>query len=464
MPDPTVSTSPALRRERALADARRRLRRLEIETHRIKAELARLEAENEDDIADELADQLAIDAEVEADAVLAARRRSETRPAAVALVTFQGPRTDRRRDVRTLPAAKSEIESLSTRGAPTALRTRPPRRARRSNRPALWSLALHTAILLLCLPWSFAVITNDNMPVLVSSPDLVAEPIVDVEFEPIELVTYVDEAPPDVSFDDTPEDLSDQLTDDLFPLDDQSAADLAATLGQLDALPTDVGTLMAGAGSGGEGLGGRRGSARGRGRLRGTSFFGAEAIGDRFVFLVDNSASMKQGRMETTLFELMRSVDAMSDQQSFYVVFYSDQVYPMYYPHGVDQPVPATRKNKQQLLAWLQTVELCIGGKLADAMDLTASLESDIVFILSDGDITSSRTIERLTRPGDGSFVVHTLGMGVKNANHAANLAAIARTHRGEFRVVKPTPAAVQLSRRQPIKSNPSGVAWGMGR
>ena len=45
--------SPKLaRREQAIEAARRRLRRLEIETHRIKAELARLEADYEDDVAD----------------------------------------------------------------------------------------------------------------------------------------------------------------------------------------------------------------------------------------------------------------------------------------------------------------------------------------------------------------------------------------------------------------------------
>jgi hypothetical protein len=85
------------------------------------------------------------------------------------------------------------------------------------------------------------------------------------------------------------------------------------------------------------------------------------------------------------------------------------------------------------------------------------------VYILSDGDIASVRTLERLTEPNDWGFVIHTLGMGVKNAAHAANLSAIAQAHRGSFRMVQPTPAAVEMARRQPIRSNPSGVPWGMG-
>jgi Mg-chelatase subunit ChlD len=65
-----------------------------------------------------------------------------------------------------------------------------------------------------------------------------------------------------------------------------------------------------------EGAGG--GSAAGsRGGKQGTdaSFFGAKSRGNRFVFVVDNSGSMGDGRMETTLMELQRSVEAMKEDQ-----------------------------------------------------------------------------------------------------------------------------------------------------
>jgi hypothetical protein len=181
------------------------------------------------------------------------------------------------------------------------------------------------------------------------------------------------------------------------------------------------------------------------------------------LFVVDNSASMKQGRMETTLFELARSVEALGEKQQFYVVFYSNQAYPMFYPDSVMEPLAATSENKQKLYEWLETVELCIGGALAKAIDLAASLRPHAVYVLSDGDISGTRTMEKLTQANEWTFAIHTLGMGVSQPQHAQNLLAIAQAHRGTFQLVRPLPAAVQMARTRPIRSNPMGVAWGAG-
>ena len=232
----------------------------------------------------------------------------------------------------------------------------------------------------------------------------------------------------------------------------------------MSALPTDVGTLMAGGGNNGNDPaigGGRRGAASDEARLGKTSFFGTPAQANRIVFLVDNSGSMKQGRMETTVFELARSVEAMGEKQEFYVAFYSDQAYPMFYPASVMQPLAATRENKQRLYRWLPTVELCTGGALLKAMDLAESLQPDVVFILSDGNITGTRTMERLATPNDRPFAIHTLGMGVAKPRDAQNLAAIAQANRGTFQMVRPLPAAVQSAKSRPIRSNGAGVGWG---
>ena len=172
---------------------------------------------------------------------------------------------------------------------------------------------------------------------------------------------------------------------------------------------------------------------------------------------------MKQGRMETTVMELLRSIGAMTKDQSFYIVFYSDEAYPMFYPQNEMHFVAATPDNKQKLIPWLQTLELCSGGKLVEAIDLAASLHPDVVYILSDGDINSPRTMQKMTEANDWQFVIHTLGMGVKKPAAADNLSAIAGAHHGTFQMVQALPAAVQMAKQHPIKSNPTGVAWGMG-
>lgn len=67
----------------------------------------------------------------------------------------------------------------------------------------------------------------------------------------------------------------------------------------------------------------------------GASFFGLEAQGRRFAYIVDRSASMNadtpsgRTRMELTQRELDRSLDALLESAEFYVVFYSDSAFPL---------------------------------------------------------------------------------------------------------------------------------------
>ena len=153
----------------------------------------------------------------------------------------------------------------------------------------------------------------------------------------------------------------------------------------------------------------------------------------------------------------------MTKDQSFYIVFYSDEAYPMFYPKNELRFVAATPDNKRRLVPWLQTLELCSGGKLVEAIELAAALHPDVVYVLSDGDINSPRTMQKVTEANDWEFVIHTLGMGVKKPAVAENLNAIAQAHRGKFKMVQADPAAVHMARQHPIRSNPTGVAWGTG-
>ncbi len=60
------------------------------------------------------------------------------------------------------------------------------------------------------------------------------------------------------------------------------------------------------------------------------SFFGIEARGNRFAYVVDISGSMGQGgRMESMLAELRRSITELGSHTSFYVVFYSEDAFPL---------------------------------------------------------------------------------------------------------------------------------------
>ncbi|MEO1496887.1 MAG: VWA domain-containing protein [Planctomycetota bacterium] len=195
----------------------------------------------------------------------------------------------------------------------------------------------------------------------------------------------------------------------------------------------------------------------------GVRFFGAEDVASRVAFVVDNSGSMQRGRMETTLMELDRAVHRLKPEQSFYVVLFSDQAYPMFYPQAADEMLPATRQNKTRLSKWLTTVEMCLGGRLLDAVELAAAMEPEVVYLLTDGDIRSQRVVGRLADAESWEFSIHTLGMGVRTPQDASKLQAIAAANSGVFRPVRAHPAAIRRAqlRPMPYHNTPGGKTWG---
>jgi hypothetical protein len=221
--------------------------------------------------------------------------------------------------------------------------------------------------------------------------------------------------------------------------------DLGLELPGNDGAGRDGAPPAAGNGEGdGKGTGNARrgGGGRGAGGQAGALFFGAKAKGDRFVFVIDNSNSMKNGRLELALTELVRTVDGLSAKQSFYVIFVSDQTYNLFYPMPEPELVPATPANKKRLIEWLPKVVLASGKnrELIKAMDAAAALRPHAVYLLWDGDMKYSEDVRldvmtHLTSPG-WNFTVHTIGMGLTNAASMQNLTAIAEAHGGMFRRV----------------------------
>lgn len=194
----------------------------------------------------------------------------------------------------------------------------------------------------------------------------------------------------------------------------------------------------------------------------GVRFFGANDVASRVAFVVDNSGSMQRGRMETTLMELDRAVARLEPTQYFYVVLFSDQAYPMFFPQPADEMLPATRSNKSRLSKWLGTVEMCLGGRLLDAVEIAAAVEPQVVYLLTDGDIRSQRVVSQLSDGNAWDFTIHTLGMGVRTPQDAGKLQVIASANQGEFHPVRAHPEAIRRSQLRPIPyHNTQGKVWG---
>ncbi len=101
--------------------------------------------------------------------------------------------------------------------------------------------------------------------------------------------------------------------------DDTIVADAAVGGATQATLVGDLGGGGELSGSGGMGLGGSGGGGGGSG----ASFFGVEATGSRFAFLVDVSSSMDGRRIINLREQLIKSVNAMTPTSSFVVVAFS---------------------------------------------------------------------------------------------------------------------------------------------
>ncbi len=452
------SGSPKLaRREQAIEATRRRLRRLEIETHRIKAELARLEAEYEDDVADWLSRKVRRRAPVVAgvsdpgrQSVSAETAEAVWNSALAECAEFVGAQSVAVGVAAPGPSSHSSKTSPIRREPPplhivsdavgiSPKRGRVHRRSaagyRKAASPLLCSLVLHAIVLSLCLTFTIATIVQQEIPLLAAPADLdeiTVEEFSDVEIPPTK---FDDPELQNVVYESTDFNISDNKLSELEPAELGAGTQPLGDIGQLDALPSELGTLMAGAGSPGRGAsGGPPGEA---------VFFGARSKGDRFVFVVDNSSSMKGGRLEAAIAELLNATSALTPRQSFYVIFVSDRTYPMFFPERAPDLVPATAPNKKRLAEWLPKAILASGNnrKLIEAMDMAAELRPHAVFLLWDGDMKYSDKVRfevmtHLTRPNQWDFTIHTLGMGTTSLDAEQNLTTIAQAHGGTFRRV----------------------------
>ncbi len=357
-----------------------------------------------------------------------------------------------------LIAAETGLESQSEFGGRSNVTYR------QATPPILASLIVHSAILVLCVSITVATLARPDSTLSATFIDLpteAPEQLVDVE---VPQPGQSDDVGLESSLSETPQfEVAGPMLNEVTPVEFASTAGPMSLgdMGLLSSLPTEAGTMPVGNGGLGEGgsgapsggkTGTRRGGGGGRksgGPLGSADFFGTRSAGDRIVYIVDNSNSMKGGRLEMAEAELLKSVDGLTEKQSFYVIFVSDQTYPMFYPDRARDLAPATLANKKRLAEWLPNAILASGKnrELIKAVDLAASLEPQAVFLLWDGDLRYSESVRmdvmnHLAGPSPWKFAIHTFGMGVTSLDNESNLTAIAQAHGGTYRrinVPKPT-------------------------
>ena len=120
------------------------------------------------------------------------------------------------------------------------------------------------------------------------------------------------------------------------------------------------------------------------------SFFGADAYGDRFVYVVDMSTSMGyrseygQTRFRVACRELLRSIKALNPSQEFCVVMFCYRTRVMF--DSTPRMIAATDQNKQRVAQWVSTLGLGAGTDPRYGTMMALKLKPDAIFLLSDGE------------------------------------------------------------------------------
>ncbi len=161
------------------------------------------------------------------------------------------------------------------------------------------------------------------------------------------------------------------------------------------------------------------------------SFFGLRAIGDRFVFVVDRSGSMRGTRLACAKDELIRSINRLDCNARFTVIFYNT-VYEMMTGNGL---VVASDANKSRAVSWIDTISASGNTSPVGAMEAALTMKPDAVWLLSDGRFAENM-IEEIGRRNVGRRAqIHAIAF--HDASGEKVLKQIAGKNRGEYRFVK---------------------------
>jgi hypothetical protein len=170
----------------------------------------------------------------------------------------------------------------------------------------------------------------------------------------------------------------------------------------------DLGAVLSSASDIGGGIGQGQGVGGGGGG-GGASFFGVEATGNRFAFVVDVSGSMSVGgKIERLRAELSRSVDAMLQNSHFVIVPFSSGAQPLGGKAGWTE---ATDRGKRGAIRAIETLAADGGTNPSPAFQMVFQLRPrpDVVYFMTDGEFQPQVAVEIAAMNSDVKVPIHCL-------------------------------------------------------
>ena len=187
----------------------------------------------------------------------------------------------------------------------------------------------------------------------------------------------------------------------------------------------------------GEGInGGSQGIGKtGTGNSATTSFYGVRGTGNRFAFVCDVSGSMRGAPFQRLLRELQESITRLPPHAQFYVVFFNENVFPLYWPQSVATTVPAIAAHKARLQTWMSLVSPEGETYAFEAIKTAFNVNPDTIFLLSDGAFDDEMQVMNAFKSmgQQRPISVHTVSIG----RSSFVLQQIAGMNRGLYREVE---------------------------
>lgn len=196
----------------------------------------------------------------------------------------------------------------------------------------------------------FAVLTESELAAMMSPEQSADQPIVP------ERDATTD--PASVELTDVTPTAADSLT--------EAALDIEIDVGAGDIGEGEGDSLLSGAGGGG------------------ASFFGLEAQGNRFAYIVDRSGSMRGGNMARLRTELVNSISELTENGEFLIVFFSDTSDPL---GGSPRWYTASESSRAEARRLIAGVEPGGGTKPIPAFEMVFSrrVKPDAIYFMTDG-------------------------------------------------------------------------------
>ena len=166
----------------------------------------------------------------------------------------------------------------------------------------------------------------------------------------------------------------------------------------------------------------------------GSDFFGIKSRGNEFVYVIDCSGSMRGEKFARAKEELKNSIENLSETQSFSVLFFSDENFPMYFPNQSPGLVLGTENNKTKVEQWIDAFKTRGSTDPEESMLEALEYNPDVIYMLTDGAFASN-IVDAISNANRNEVSINTIGFS--ESAQERNLKEIAQRNNGTYRKVR---------------------------